>query len=626
MARARDILIRFLGDERDLVRSGKKVNSAVGDVTKVFNGFKTLAGGAVIGAVAGVVRAWGEMADAARQDAKSVDTLHAAIKQNTTATEGQILANDKWIDSMQIATLTADTDLRQAMQSLVSTGATVEESQRIIAVAIDVAAARGLEFTTVINAMIKAQNGQVTGLSRLGVATKDASGQALTLNEILIELERTMGGAAAEAANTLAGGAERARLIMEEASETAGAAASGPFSKLGDIWAVLNELVKTGSAELSTVNEEYNDLIRRGIDPFIDKQASAIEILRESLKVTDISAETFATLRAMLGFTAADASALSATLKENGEELGFNEEQVRALVAAMAPDPIDSWHNALRMGVGDRKAFIDDTEAATEATWRYTDAQLAAADPTFAVAQAANAADEAYKNYADAVGESGQDSEEAEEAALRLGEAQLRLEAAAAKFADEGGQAGIDAIVTMLRQGGVMEDTINRIITAIGKLNRTPVTNRFAHQAGSVGRFDTGGVVPGPRGQPQLAVVEGGETILPTHKPGFKIPRYDKGTLSRDDKLGIIRREGGGFIAPGSTRSMGIAPARAAAEEYWAQQRSGLGREAARRRAKFARRGSINMNVSGFADSVEAVRHANEIDRHLDRLERQRAR
>jgi hypothetical protein len=30
--------------------------------------------------------------------------------------------------------------------------------------------------------------------------------------------------------------------------------------------------------------------------------------------------------------------------------------------------------------------------------------------------------------------------------------------------------------------------------------------------------FDSGGVVPGPRGAPQLAMVHGGETILPTHR------------------------------------------------------------------------------------------------------------
>lgn len=37
---------------------------------------------------------------------------------------------------------------------------------------------------------------------------------------------------------------------------------------------------------------------------------------------------------------------------------------------------------------------------------------------------------------------------------------------------------------------------------------------------GKIFGFDSGGVVPGPRGAPQLALVHGGETILPTHKGG----------------------------------------------------------------------------------------------------------
>lgn len=37
--------------------------------------------------------------------------------------------------------------------------------------------------------------------------------------------------------------------------------------------------------------------------------------------------------------------------------------------------------------------------------------------------------------------------------------------------------------------------------------------------------FDTGGVVPGPRGSPQLVLAHGGETILPTHKRGTSLSR-----------------------------------------------------------------------------------------------------
>lgn len=41
---------------------------------------------------------------------------------------------------------------------------------------------------------------------------------------------------------------------------------------------------------------------------------------------------------------------------------------------------------------------------------------------------------------------------------------------------------------------------------------------------GNVRHYDTGGVVPGPRGSEQLAVVHGGETILPTHRPNATMP------------------------------------------------------------------------------------------------------
>lgn len=36
------------------------------------------------------------------------------------------------------------------------------------------------------------------------------------------------------------------------------------------------------------------------------------------------------------------------------------------------------------------------------------------------------------------------------------------------------------------------------------------------------GAFDAGGIVPGPIGSPQLVVAHGGETFIPTHKPGFR--------------------------------------------------------------------------------------------------------
>lgn len=54
--------------------------------------------------------------------------------------------------------------------------------------------------------------------------------------------------------------------------------------------------------------------------------------------------------------------------------------------------------------------------------------------------------------------------------------------------------------------------------TAIGRGTTAPPATIH-----DIPRFQHGGIVPGAIGAPRLAVVEGGETILPTHKPGFAV-------------------------------------------------------------------------------------------------------
>jgi hypothetical protein len=44
-----------------------------------------------------------------------------------------------------------------------------------------------------------------------------------------------------------------------------------------------------------------------------------------------------------------------------------------------------------------------------------------------------------------------------------------------------------------------------------------------ALQGGAIPKFDEGGVMPGPKGQHSLALVAGGETVLPTHKGGGSV-------------------------------------------------------------------------------------------------------
>lgn len=69
---------------------------------------------------------------------------------------------------------------------------------------------------------------------------------------------------------------------------------------------------------------------------------------------------------------------------------------------------------------------------------------------------------------------------------------------------------------------------------------------------GSIPGFDTGGIVPGPRGAPRLILAHGGETVLPTHKnPAAGIgagmivqgPLIGSATISNDLDIEHVARE-----------------------------------------------------------------------------------
>lgn len=48
----------------------------------------------------------------------------------------------------------------------------------------------------------------------------------------------------------------------------------------------------------------------------------------------------------------------------------------------------------------------------------------------------------------------------------------------------------------------------------------TPTNPKGPNVLGAIPEFDMGGIIPGPRGSKQLVFAHGGETVLPTHKPG----------------------------------------------------------------------------------------------------------
>lgn len=230
----RKIIVEFLGKDTSLSRTARsagdetdKLGKRMGAVGKV--GALALAAGAVVAA-----KGLYEMGEAAAEDQQAAAMLAKQLRNSAGATKGQVAETEKWITAQGKALGVSDDQLRPSLSKLVVATGDVGKAQKLAALAMDASAGTGKDLGTVSAALAKAQNGNVGALGRLGIATKDASGKALTFDQIQKNMAKTFGGAASEKANTLQGKIDRLKLIFSETGETIGAKLLPVVTKLAD--------------------------------------------------------------------------------------------------------------------------------------------------------------------------------------------------------------------------------------------------------------------------------------------------------------------------------------------------------------------------------------------------------
>lgn len=195
---------------------------------------------AVAGAAVVAGKALFDMAKAAAEDEKSQARLATALRNTAGATDKQVAGVEDWITAQGKALGVADDQLRPALARLATATGDVGKAQKLTSLAMDISAGSGKSLDTVSTALAKAQNGQVAGLARLGVKTKDAEGKTRSLNDITKDLAKTYSGQASAAADTTAGKWGRLSLRFDEAKETLGAKLLPIGEKVAD-W-LLNDL------------------------------------------------------------------------------------------------------------------------------------------------------------------------------------------------------------------------------------------------------------------------------------------------------------------------------------------------------------------------------------------------
>jgi hypothetical protein len=260
MAGSRTLKLSILADVDDLKKKldigSKEVEGFGGKLEK----FGKIAAAAFAAAAAAAAAYAGKLAiegvKAAIEDEAAQKRLALALENVTGATEAQIAAVEEQISKTALATGVADDKLRPALQRLATATGSVEQSQKLLTLALDISAATGKDVETVSNALGKAYEGNTASLTRLGIGLSAAEIKTMGLQGAVTQLGQTFGGAAATQANTFEGQIARLRVGFDEAKEAIGAQLLPVIQRLLDY--VVNVLIP-----------KFQEAKRAAIDPIV---------------------------------------------------------------------------------------------------------------------------------------------------------------------------------------------------------------------------------------------------------------------------------------------------------------------------------------------------------------------
>jgi len=129
---------------------------------------------------------------------------------------------ESYATTLSHATTISRGEALSALQALTTAGVSVGDSEKIIAVATDVAAGSGRSLIEVTNEIKQAEVGRALGLAQLDPRLKEIIKSHGTLQQVLDELSRTYSGQATDATNSFEGKQRVLKNRLEELSVTIG--------------------------------------------------------------------------------------------------------------------------------------------------------------------------------------------------------------------------------------------------------------------------------------------------------------------------------------------------------------------------------------------------------------------
>ena len=224
---SRALTLKLLADIDNFTKNINKADNEVTTFGDKISKFGKVAGAAFLAAGAAAAVYAGKLAidgvKSAIEDEAAQAKLAATLRNVTGATDAQIKATEDYVLKQSLLFGITDDQLRPSLDRLTRATGDVTKAQKLQSLAIDISAATGKSLQAVTESLSKAQEGNLAGLSRLGVGLTKAELKTLDFEQITAKLANTFEGQATIQADTFQGKMARLSIAFDEAKETVGA-------------------------------------------------------------------------------------------------------------------------------------------------------------------------------------------------------------------------------------------------------------------------------------------------------------------------------------------------------------------------------------------------------------------
>ena len=280
----RALTLKLLADVDNFTKGLDKADKDVATFGDKVAKFGKIAGAAFAAAGAAAVAYAGKLAidgvKSAIEDEAAQAKLANTLRNVTKATDDQVAATEDYILKTSLATGVADDELRPSLDRLTRATKDLDKAQQLQTLALDIAAGSGKSLQAVTESLSKAQEGNLAGLSRLGVGLDKAELKTLTFDQITAKLAGTFENQASKQADTFQGKLARLTVAFDEGKETVGAYI------LDAITPMVEALVKNVIPAIQDFTSNLGDKlapVMKVIQPIINGLRSAFNSVRDSL-------------------------------------------------------------------------------------------------------------------------------------------------------------------------------------------------------------------------------------------------------------------------------------------------------------------------------------------------------